>query len=68
VVWVLVGLHTSLLAVDLLETAVITALTFSTALEQKHYTDVEDASLYQVFLSLSWLPIYAAVFLLPRWW
>jgi heme/copper-type cytochrome/quinol oxidase subunit 3 len=67
VVWVLVGLHSSLLAVDLLESIVITALTFSTGFEQKHYTDVEDAALYQCFLSLSWVPIYLLVFLLPRW-
>jgi cytochrome c oxidase subunit III len=67
VVWILVGLHTSLLAIDLLESIVITALTFSPGFEQKHYTDVEDAALYQCFLSLSWLPVYVLVFLLPRW-
>jgi heme/copper-type cytochrome/quinol oxidase subunit 3 len=67
VVWVLVGLHTSLLGIDLLETMVITALTFSAGFEQKHYTDVEDAALYQCFLSLSWVPIYLLVFVLPRW-
>jgi cytochrome c oxidase subunit I+III len=68
VVWVLVGLHSSLLGIDLLESSVITALTFSAGFEQKHYTDVEDAALYQCFLSLSWVPIYLLVFVLPRWW
>jgi cytochrome c oxidase subunit III len=67
VVWVLVGLHSSLLGIDLLESMVVTALTFSPGLEQKHYTDVEDAALYQCFLSLSWVPIYMLVFLSPRW-
>jgi heme/copper-type cytochrome/quinol oxidase subunit 3 len=67
VVWVLVGLHSSLLVIDLLETIVITALTFSAGFEQKHYTDVEDAALYQWFLSLVWIPIYLLVFVLPRW-
>lgn len=67
VVWMLVGLHTSLLAVDLLESIVITAVTFSAGFEQKHFTDVEDAALYQCFLSLSWVPIYLLVFILPRW-
>jgi heme/copper-type cytochrome/quinol oxidase subunit 3 len=66
-VWVLVGLHTTLLGIDLLETSVLAALSFSPALEQKHYTDIEDAALYQLFLSLSWLPIYALVFVVPRW-
>jgi heme/copper-type cytochrome/quinol oxidase subunit 3 len=67
VVWALVGLHTTLLGIDLIETGVLTALTCSEALEQKHYTDIEDAALYQFFLSLSWLPIYVLVFLGPRW-
>jgi cytochrome c oxidase subunit I+III len=67
VVWALVGLHTTLLGIDLIETGVLTALMCSSALEQKHYTDVEDAALYQFFLSLAWLPIYALVFLGPRW-
>jgi heme/copper-type cytochrome/quinol oxidase subunit 3 len=66
-VWVLVGLHTTLLGIDLLETSVLAALSFSPALEQKHYTDIEDAAFYQFFLSLSWLPIYALVFVVPRW-
>jgi cytochrome c oxidase subunit I+III len=67
VVWVLVGLHSSLLIIDLLETSVIAVLSYSARFEQKHYTDVEDAALYQFFLSLSWVPIYLLVFLLPRW-
>jgi cytochrome c oxidase subunit III len=67
VVWLLVALHSSLLAVDLLESIVITAMTYSAGFEQKHYTDVEDAALYQCFLSLSWVPIYLLVFIFPRW-
>jgi heme/copper-type cytochrome/quinol oxidase subunit 3 len=67
VVWALVGLHTTLLGIDLIETSVLTALTFSGSFEQKHYTDIEDAALYQLFLSLSWAPIYLVVFWGPRW-
>ena len=66
VVWVLVGLHSTLLIVDLLETAAIWALTFSKRMQRKHFTDVEDAAFYQYFLSLSWLPIYVVVFWGPR--
>ncbi|HET8699509.1 MAG TPA: cytochrome c oxidase subunit 3 [Gammaproteobacteria bacterium] len=65
-VWVLVALHYSLLLVDLMETAVIAALTFNERMETKHFSDVEDAALYQVFLSLSWVPIFVTVFLVPR--
>jgi heme/copper-type cytochrome/quinol oxidase subunit 3 len=67
VVWVLIGLHSSLLGIDVIETAVLAALTFSSALEQKHLTDIEDAALYQYFLSLGYVPIYALVFLGPRY-
>jgi cytochrome c oxidase subunit 3 len=67
IVWALVGLHSTLLGIDLIETGVLTALTFSGSLEQKHYTDIEDAALYQFFLSLVWVPIYLLVFLGPRW-
>lgn len=67
VVWALVGLHTTLLGIDLIETSVLTVLSFSDVFEQKHYTDIEDAALYQVFLSLAWQPIYLFVFWGPRW-
>lgn len=67
IVWALVGLHTVLLGIDLIETGLLTALTFSKSFEQKHYTDIEDAALYQSFLSLSWPPIYLLVFWGPRW-
>jgi heme/copper-type cytochrome/quinol oxidase subunit 3 len=67
VVYLLLGLHTTLLGIDLIETAVLSALAFSSSLEQKHFTDIEDAALYQYFLSLSYVPVYALVFLWPRW-
>jgi heme/copper-type cytochrome/quinol oxidase subunit 3 len=67
VAWLAVGLHTTLLFIDLMETATIAAVTYSRQLQKKHFTDVEDAALYQYFLSLSWVPIYVLVFLGPRW-
>jgi heme/copper-type cytochrome/quinol oxidase subunit 3 len=67
VAWLVVGLHTTLLFVDFVESATITALTFSDRIQRKHFGDVEDAALYQCFLSLTWLPIYGLVFLGPRW-
>lgn len=64
--WILVGMHTTLLVVDLVESAVITAMMFRRDVEQKHYTDVEESALYQFFLSLSWVPVYTMVYLGPR--
>jgi cytochrome c oxidase subunit III len=67
VAWLAVGLHSTLLIVDLIESATITALTFSRNLQKKHFSDVEDAAFYQYFLSLSWLPVYGLVYWGPRW-
>ena len=67
VVWTLLGFHTFLLAFDALETAALVLLFHSEdRLRTKHYTDAEDASIYEYFLSLSWVPLYALVYLLPR--
>lgn len=66
IVWILVFLHATLLFVDVLETGAFLALTYSPRLDAKHFSDIEDASLYQYFLSLSWIPIYVVVYLSPR--
>lgn len=66
IVWMLVGLHATLLMVDLFESAVFLALTSSPQLKPQHFSDVEDAAIYQYFLSLVWVPVYVVVFLGPR--
>jgi heme/copper-type cytochrome/quinol oxidase subunit 3 len=66
IVWMLVGMHSSLLLVDLIETTVITAITFTRRMERKHFIDIEEAGVYQFFLSLSWVPVYLLVFIGPR--
>ena len=66
VVWVLVGLHSTLLGVDIAESIGFLLVMRSADLKPQHFSDVEDASLYQYFLSLSWVPVYLVVFLGPR--
>ena len=65
--WTLLGFHAALLAVDVLETGAMAALFLLGHAEAKHFPDVEDAALYQWFLSLSYVPVWALLFLLPRW-
>jgi len=65
--WASLGFHTSLLIIDLLETTVLTLILWIGPVEKKHFSDTTDSAAYQVFLSLSYLPIYLFVFLLPRW-
>jgi cytochrome c oxidase subunit III len=65
--WVSLGMHASLLLVDVLETGVLAALFFTTKLEKKHFSDAADAAFYQYFLSLSNLVVYVVIFWSPRW-
>ena len=65
--WATLGFHTTLLVVDALETAVIAALFLFALVEEKHYADASDAALYQYFLSLVYVPLYALLFLSPGW-
>ena len=64
--WAILTLHTTLLAVDFLETAVFLALFHLGPLEEKHFADAADAAFYQYFLSLGNVLVYAVVFLSPR--
>jgi heme/copper-type cytochrome/quinol oxidase subunit 3 len=67
ILWATLGLHTSLMLFDVLETAALLLLFYSDErLRLKHYGDVEDGCVYEYFLSLSWVPLYALVYLLPR--
>jgi cytochrome c oxidase subunit III len=64
--WVSVGLHTSLLIMDFLETLVLTLIFYIGPVEKKHFSDTDDSAMYQVFLSLIYVPVYLLIFLLPR--
>jgi hypothetical protein len=60
------SLHTTHLVTDTWDTAVLDALFFPGPLEGKRYVDVSENALYWYFVVLSWLPIYAVVYLAPR--
>ncbi|HET6777737.1 MAG TPA: hypothetical protein VFH26_02520 [Gemmatimonadales bacterium] len=64
--WTLVGLHSTLLLADLFETAVLTALLFSSRRLDRHYSDATDVTFYWYFLVATWIPIYVIVYLSPR--
>jgi cytochrome c oxidase subunit III len=64
--WTLVGLHSTLLLADLIETAVLTAILFSNRLVDRHYSDATDVTFYWYFLVALWIPIYVIVYLSPR--
>jgi len=67
IVWVLLGLHTTHILTDLVDTIVLTCLMFSRHGDNtRRYGDVQDNSLYWNFVVLTWLPIYACIYWVPR--
>ncbi len=66
IVWFLLGLHTTHLVTDTIDTAVLAALLYTGPLEGKRFVDVSENALYWYFVVLSWLPIYAVIYLAPR--
>ena len=66
IVWLLLGLHTTHIVTDFLDTAVLTALMFIGPIEEKRYIDVEENAVYWYFVVLAWLPIYGVIYWAPR--
>jgi cytochrome c oxidase subunit I+III len=66
IVWLLMGLHTTHLITDTIDTAVLAVLLFTGPLEGKRYVDVCENALYWYFVVASWLPIYGVIYLAPR--
>jgi heme/copper-type cytochrome/quinol oxidase subunit 3 len=66
IVWLLMMLHTVHLVTDTWDTTVLDVLFFTGPLEGRRYVDVSENALYWYFVVISWLPIYAVVYLAPR--
>ena len=67
IVWLMLGLHTSHVLTDLVETFVLIALMYSRHGDNKRrYGDVQDNALYWGFVVITWLPIYACLYGVPR--
>lgn len=65
-VWTLLGLHTTHLVTDFLDSTVLAVLLFKGPLEGKRFVDVFENALYWDFVVLAWLPIYAVIYWAPR--
>ncbi len=66
VVWLLLGLHTTHLLTDTVDTAVLGALLYADAFDERRFVDVSENAMYWYFVVASWLPIYGAIYLAPR--
>lgn len=68
VLWMLLVLHTAHVLTDWVDTATLTALSFTRhGPTGRRFVDVSENSLYWRFVWLSWLPIYLIIYWLPRW-
>jgi cytochrome c oxidase subunit I+III len=66
IVWALLFLHTLHVGTDVADSAVLAALMFTRHARGKRFVDVSENSFYWYFVVLSWLPIYAVIYLAPR--
>jgi cytochrome c oxidase subunit III len=63
----ILALHTVHLITDLVDTLVLTALMFTKHAKGRRYVDVAENALYWNFVIVAWLPIYAVLYLVPRY-
>jgi cytochrome c oxidase subunit 3 len=67
VTWTLLGLHTTHLITDLADTLVLMVLMFTRhGCNKRRFGDVQDNAMYWNFVVLTWLPIYACLYGVPR--
>ena len=66
IVWFLLGLHTTHLVTDTIDTAVLAVLLYVGPFHGKRFVDASENALYWYFVVLSWLPIYAVIYIAPR--
>jgi cytochrome c oxidase subunit I+III len=64
--WLVLIVHGTLLVAEAGELAVFALIGWTGRWEEKHFPDASDLAMYWYFMCLSWLPLYAMVFLLPR--
>jgi cytochrome c oxidase subunit 3 len=67
IVWTLLGLHTSHIITDLVDTLVLAVLMFTRHGDNaRRFGDVQDNAMYWNFVVAAWLPIYVCIYWIPR--
>jgi cytochrome c oxidase subunit III len=67
-VWGLLGLHTVHVATDLGDTLVLAVLMFTGhGKRARRFVDAAENAMYWNFVVFAWLPVYATLYLVPRW-
>ncbi|NLS06387.1 cytochrome C oxidase subunit III [Rhizobium sp. P32RR-XVIII] len=69
IVWVILGLHTTHILTDLIDTLVLACLMFTRHADNpRRYGDVEDNAMYWNFVVATWVPLYLCLYWIPRLW
>jgi cytochrome c oxidase subunit 3 len=66
ITWTILAVHLAHLLAGTLETLLIALVMFVGPVEKKHYTDATVMAVYWYFIVISWVALYAIVFIAPR--
>jgi len=66
IVWTLLGIHTTHFVTDVIDTGVLMVIMFTDRVDANRFVDISENSFYYYFVIFSWLPIYAVIYLAPR--
>nr|AGU11148.1 Cytochrome c oxidase subunit III [uncultured organism] len=67
ITWLMLGLHTTHILTDVVDTVVLMALMFSKHADNpRRYGDVSDNVMYWNFVVATWVPIYICLYWVPR--
>ena len=66
VVWTLLAFHTTHILTDFIDSTVLFVLMLVGPIGESRFVDVSENAMYWWFVVLSWLPIYAVIYLAPR--
>jgi cytochrome c oxidase subunit I+III len=67
ITWLLLGLHTSHVATDVVDSLVLLVLMMTGPIDNSRFVDVSENSLYWYFIVAWWIPIYLTIYFAPRW-
>jgi heme/copper-type cytochrome/quinol oxidase subunit 3 len=51
---------------DFVDSMVLAAVIFVGPIDERRFVDVSENAMYWYFVVLSWVPIYAVIYLVPR--
>jgi cytochrome c oxidase subunit 3 len=66
IIWAIMGLHSSLLLMEVMETGGLALVYLFGKAQPKHFGHASENAIYWMFSTLSWVPLYAIIFWGPK--